>query len=45
MAYDWRQDSYQSWLLALRWCAIRCGSIRPARPLELYWAEAAGVIP
>ena len=43
--YDWRIDAYESWALAIRWKGITRGVIRPQRPLEMYWAEAAGAIP
>lgn len=42
MTYDWQKDSFESWCLAIYWQAITRGLARPARPLEMYWAEAAG---
>ncbi len=45
MTYDWERDSIECWRLAVRWQAITRGFIRPARPLEMYWAEAKGCIP
>lgn len=45
MAYDFHRDSFDSWVLAIYWQAITRGYVRPARPLEMYWAEAAGAIP
>lgn len=43
--YNWRQDAIDCWRLAIHWLAITSGHRRPQRPLEMYWAEAAGVIP
>lgn len=43
--YDARKDGLSSWLLAIRWKSITAGVRRPATPAEMYWAEAAGVIP
>jgi len=45
LIYDWRTDSYGSWLFWLRWKALTGGFARPEMPHEMYWAEAAGVIP
>ena len=43
--YDWKKDAIDSYELAIRWKSIIGGFRRPSRPLEMYWAEAAGVIP
>jgi hypothetical protein len=45
MTYCARTDGIESFTLALRWLSIRHGHRRPQRPLEVYWAESAGVIP
>lgn len=45
MQYDAAKDGLDSWALAIRWKSITIGSRRPATPAEMYWAEAAGVIP
>jgi hypothetical protein len=45
VTYDWRTDSFESWLLALHWMAVTRGLVRPATCEELYWAEASGAIP
>lgn len=45
MTYNWRLDAYRCYLLALRLKALAIGSIPPASPAEMYWAEAHGVIP
>jgi hypothetical protein len=43
--WPWRQDSIDSWHLAIHWLAIANGFKRPSRPLEMYWAESKGAIP
>ena len=43
--YNWRLDAYRSYLLAIRMKALAIGSIGPATPAEMYWAEAYGQIP
>jgi hypothetical protein len=45
VAYEARRDGLESWLLAIRWKSITLGARRPASPAEMYWAEAAGMIP
>lgn len=42
--YPWRLDAYRCYLLACRLKALAVGSLRPATPAELYWAEAHGQI-
>lgn len=43
--YPWRLDAYRCYLLALRLKALAIGSIRPATPAEMYWAEMHGQTP
>jgi hypothetical protein len=45
MTYNWETDAIQSWRFFMLWKSITKGFRRPSRPLELYWAEAAGTIP
>lgn len=45
MAYDWRDDAYASWHLALHMMALACGSVQFTTLPELYFVESRGGIP
>lgn len=45
MTYNWRADALASYHLAYRLKAIAKGTVRPATPAEMYWAESHGAIP
>ena len=45
MDYDWQQDAFECWRLAIRWKAITGGYVRPRSLVEMYWAESHGAIP
>lgn len=45
MAYDWQQDSRDSWALAIRYKALAIGSRHFETIPEMYYQESKGVIP
>jgi hypothetical protein len=45
MTYDWRKDALDCYHLALRYMALKVGSIRPQTIPEMYWVERHGGIP
>jgi hypothetical protein len=43
--YDFRTDFTDSYWLACRFLALRCGSAHPGALWEMYWLESQGLIP
>lgn len=43
--YSVNEDMRRSYDVALYYMALRIGSRRAARPAEMYWLEAQGIIP
>lgn len=45
MTYSWQEDFGNSYSLALRMMALRCGSVRFSTIWEMYFIEREGGIP
>lgn len=45
MEYDWRKDSYESWLFWLDMMRLKNGLRRFKTVNEMYWVEIWGEIP